>query len=139
MITPEFGHSSPQFVVDDNTTSRPQPKTLLPEKKNLTSAVTLSGAPGTTNPLGTEDMSSTTTRGWRFYGAFGTLCLVTFIIALDSTIICVALPTIAEDIGVSAIGAFWCGTSFLLASTAVQPLLHLYPISLVEDPLSSPR
>lgn len=33
-----------------------------------------------------------TKRGWRFYGAFGTLCLVTFIIALDSTIICVALP-----------------------------------------------
>lgn len=31
-------------------------------------------------------------RGWRFYGAFGTLCLVSFIIAVDSTIIGVALP-----------------------------------------------
>lgn len=36
--------------------------------------------------------ASTPKRGWRFYGAFGTLCLVTFVIALDSTIICVALP-----------------------------------------------
>ncbi|KAF4339242.1 multidrug transporter [Fusarium beomiforme] len=87
-----------------------------------------------------EELTTNTSRGWRFYGAFGTLCLVTFIIALDSTIICVALPvspgpeiitltfantkdpkTIAEDIGATAIEAFWCGTSFLLASTVVQP------------------
>ncbi|KAM0297585.1 hypothetical protein ACHAPM_009317 [Fusarium culmorum] len=154
MTTPEVGYSSPQLVVDDNTTSRPQTKMILPEEKNLTSAVTLLGASGTTtSPLasinesdsrdppsslgassiqikGIGDMSSTTTRGWRFYGAFGTLCLVTFIIALDSTIICVALPTIAEDIGASAIEAFWCGTSFLLASTVVQPpiasLSHIF-------------
>ncbi|PTD10089.1 Efflux pump FUS6 [Fusarium culmorum] len=154
MTTPEVGYSSPQLVVDDNTTSRPQTKMILPEEKNLTSAVTLLGASGTTtSPLasinesdsrdppsslgassiqikGIGDMSSTTTRGWRFYGAFGTLCLVTFIIALDSTIICVALPTIAEDIGTSAIEAFWCGTSFLLASTVVQPpiasLSHIF-------------
>lgn len=39
----------------------------------------------------------TASRGWRFYGAFGTLCLVTFIIALDSTIICVALPVSFES------------------------------------------
>ncbi|KAM0557744.1 hypothetical protein ACHAO7_002061 [Fusarium culmorum] len=154
MTTPEVGYSSPQLVVDDNTTSRPQTKMILPEEKNLTSAVTLLGASGTTtSPLasinesdsrdppsslgassiqikGIGDMSSTTTRGWRFYGAFGTLCLVTFIIALDSTIICVALPTIAEDIGASAIEAFWCGTGFLLASTVFQPpiasLSHIF-------------
>ncbi|KAF5239151.1 hypothetical protein FAUST_5078 [Fusarium austroamericanum] len=154
MTTPGVGHSSPRLVVDDNTTSRLQTKMLVTEKKNLTSAVTLLGAPGTTtSPLasinesdsrdppsslgassiqikGIGDMSSTTTRGWCFYGAFGTLCLVTFIIALDSTIICVALPTIAKDIGASAIEAFWCGTSFLLASTVVQPpitsLSHIF-------------
>jgi hypothetical protein len=45
-----------------------------------------------TQPKEYEDSPSSKTRGWRFYGAFGTLCLVTFIIALDSTIICVALP-----------------------------------------------
>jgi hypothetical protein len=39
-----------------------------------------------------NELPASSTRGWRFYGAFGTLCLVTFIIALDSTIICVALP-----------------------------------------------
>ncbi|CAF3463917.1 unnamed protein product [Fusarium graminearum] len=154
MTTPGVGHSSPRLVVDDNTTSLLQTKMLVTEKKNLTSAVTLLGAPGTTtSPLasinesdsrdppsslgassiqikGIGDMSSTTTRGWFFYGAFGTLCLVTFIIALDSTIICVALPTIVEDIGASAIEAFWRGTSFLLASTVVQPpiasLSHIF-------------
>jgi len=45
-----------------------------------------------TQPKDSEDSPPSKTRGWRFYGAFGTLCLVTFIIALDSTIICVALP-----------------------------------------------
>ncbi|KAF4971450.1 hypothetical protein FZEAL_9849 [Fusarium zealandicum] len=77
-----------------------------------------------------DSPAASTSRGWRFYGAFGTLCLLTFIIALDSTIICVALPTIAEDIGASAIEAFWCGTSFLLASTVIQPpvasLSHIF-------------
>ncbi|KAK2698854.1 hypothetical protein QWA68_002498 [Fusarium oxysporum] len=77
-----------------------------------------------------NELPTSLSRGWRFYGAFGTLCLVTFIIALDSTIICVALPTIAEDIGATAIEAFWCGTSFLLASTVVQPpvasLSHIF-------------
>ncbi|KAF5562796.1 multidrug transporter [Fusarium napiforme] len=77
-----------------------------------------------------NELPASSTRGWHFYGAFGTLCLVTFIIALDSTIICVALPTIAEDVGATAIEAFWCGTSFLLASTVVQPpvasLSHIF-------------
>ncbi|KAF4495623.1 multidrug transporter [Fusarium agapanthi] len=77
-----------------------------------------------------NELPASSSRVWPFYGAFGTLCLVTFIIALDSTIICVALPTIAEDIGATAIEAFWCGTSFLLASTVVQPpvasLSHIF-------------
>ncbi|CEI39108.1 hypothetical protein FVEN_g10709 [Fusarium venenatum] len=154
MINPGAGHSSFQLVVNDNTTSPPYEEIPLSEEKDLTPAVALLSALGTTtNPptsinendprdhssspgpssiqiKGIEDIPSTTTRGWRFYGAFGTLCLVTFIIALDSTIICVALPTIAEDIGASAIEAFWCGTSFLLASTVIQPpvasLSHIF-------------
>lgn len=39
-------------------------------------------------------------RDWRFYGAFGTLCILTLIIALDSTILSVALPVstfVSED------------------------------------------
>lgn len=51
-----------------------------------------SSGPPSIHIKATEDIPASTTRGWRFYGAFGTLCLVTFIIALDSTIICVALP-----------------------------------------------
>ena len=40
--------------------------------------------------LGMEDEKPV--RGWRFYGSFGSLCLATFIIAIDATIISVALP-----------------------------------------------
>jgi hypothetical protein len=116
MTNPRAGHSSIQLVVNDNTTSPPYEEISLLEEKDLTPAVALLGAPGTTKipPTSTnenglhdfpsspgpssiqikriEDLPSTQVRGWRFYGAFGTLCLVTFIIALDSTIICVALP-----------------------------------------------
>jgi MFS family permease len=60
-------------------------------------------------------------RGWRFYAAFACLCLVSFLTALDATIISVAVPTIAKDINATAIEAFWMGTSFLLASTVFQP------------------
>lgn len=36
--------------------------------------------------------AETETRGWRFYGSFFSLCLGTFIVAMDATIISVALP-----------------------------------------------
>ncbi|RSL74210.1 hypothetical protein CEP51_011618 [Fusarium floridanum] len=108
--TPQSSQSSSQGVIWDPSSSSNAPSVQLKEVENVN--------------------MPTASRGWRFYGAFGTLCLVTFIIALDSTIICVALPTIAEDIGASAIEAFWCGTSFLLASTVIQPpvasLSHIF-------------
>lgn len=39
-----------------------------------------------------ESVQQPIKHGWRTYAAFATLCLVTFIVALDSTIICVAIP-----------------------------------------------
>ncbi|KAI9814205.1 MAG: hypothetical protein M1827_003371 [Pycnora praestabilis] len=59
--------------------------------------------------------------GWRFYAAFASLMVVNLICALDATSLSVALPSIADDLGGSAIQAFWSGTSFLLTSTVFQP------------------
>jgi MFS family permease len=75
---------------------------------------------------------------FRFYAAFGSLCVVTLAVALDATSLSVALPVscaccyfcflesypavqiISQDLNGSAIEAFWSGTSFLLASTIFQ-------------------
>ncbi|KAH7399604.1 major facilitator superfamily domain-containing protein [Pyrenochaeta sp. MPI-SDFR-AT-0127] len=61
--------------------------------------------------------------GWRFIAAFGSLCVITLMAALDATSISVALPIMAKALGGSAIEAFWSGTSFLLTSTVFQPVL----------------
>ncbi|KAH7086715.1 major facilitator superfamily domain-containing protein [Paraphoma chrysanthemicola] len=61
--------------------------------------------------------------GWRFLAAFGSLCIITLMAALDATSLSVALPIMARALGGSAIEAFWAGTSFLLTSTVFQPVL----------------
>ncbi|OAL56109.1 MFS general substrate transporter [Pyrenochaeta sp. DS3sAY3a] len=61
--------------------------------------------------------------GWRFIAAFGSLCIITLMAALDATSLSVALPIMAKALGGSAIEAFWSGTSFLLTSTVFQPVL----------------
>ncbi|KAL6250391.1 hypothetical protein RBB50_002693 [Rhinocladiella similis] len=53
--------------------------------------------------------------------AFAALSVLTLMVALDGTSISVALPIIARKLHGSAIEAFWAGTSFLLASTVLQP------------------
>ena len=85
----ELGQSEPLSTVD----SSPIPRKPLPSRSRATSE------PGHHSELSGSDQyveikepPALPSRGWRFYGAFGTLCLCTFIIALDSTIICVALP-----------------------------------------------
>ncbi|KAI4130802.1 MAG: hypothetical protein LQ347_003249 [Umbilicaria vellea] len=59
--------------------------------------------------------------GLRFYLAFGSLLIITLAAALDATSLSVALPIISQRLHGTAIKAFWCGTSFLLASTVFQP------------------
>ncbi|ERS98685.1 Major Facilitator Superfamily protein [Sporothrix schenckii 1099-18] len=56
-----------------------------------------------------------------FYLAFSALLVLTVAVALDATTLSVALPTISAALGGSALEAFWSGTSFLLASTVLQP------------------
>lgn len=57
----------------------------------------------------------------RLWLAFATLMVLTLMVALDSTIISVALPRIAQSLKLSGIEAFWAGTSFLVTATVFQP------------------
>ncbi|KKA28700.1 hypothetical protein TD95_003789 [Thielaviopsis punctulata] len=55
--------------------------------------------------------------------AFSALLGLAMTVALDATTLAVALPTMSKKIGGTALQAFWSGTSFLLASTVVQPTI----------------
>lgn len=59
------------------------------------------------------------TRG--FLLAFGSLCMLSLAVSFDATSLSVALPIISTTLKGSALAAFWSGTSFLLASTVLQP------------------
>ncbi|RMD44218.1 hypothetical protein DV735_g781, partial [Chaetothyriales sp. CBS 134920] len=65
--------------------------------------------------------ASSPRKGWRFNVIFSALCMTTFLAALDTSIISTALPTIAAALGSQTLYV-WTITSYLLASTAVQPL-----------------
>ncbi|KAL8400147.1 hypothetical protein RB594_000522 [Gaeumannomyces avenae] len=56
-----------------------------------------------------------------FLLAFTALAIISLGAAFDATSLSVALPTISVALGGSALEAFWSGTSFLLASTVLQP------------------
>ena len=56
-----------------------------------------------------------------FLLAFSALCVLSLAVAFDATSISVALPIMSSALGGTALEAFWSGTSFLLASTVLQP------------------
>ncbi|KAJ0115846.1 hypothetical protein J7T55_004015 [Diaporthe amygdali] len=56
-----------------------------------------------------------------FVLAFIALCVLGLACAFDATTLSVALPTMSSALGGTALEAFWSGTSFLLASTVLQP------------------
>ncbi|KAG0156866.1 hypothetical protein PDIDSM_4048 [Penicillium digitatum] len=64
---------------------------------------------------------SSTKKDWRFVAIFSALCMAAFLAALDTSIIATALPTIAAALHSETLYV-WTITSYLLASTAVQPL-----------------
>ena len=57
---------------------------------------------------------------WRIWGVFVALCLLSFISAVDATIITTSLPTITREIG-GETDYVWIANSFLFASAAPQP------------------
>src|SRR5579871_6739837 len=79
--------------------------------------------------------------GWRFFVALSSLSAITLMVALDATSLGNALPVrnnscashfqysltsfqkMAQLLHGTAIQAFWAGTSYLLASTILQPII----------------
>jgi MFS family permease len=76
-----------------------------------------------------------------FLLAFAALCTVVLAVAFDATTLSVAIPVISSALGGTALEAFWSGTSFLLASTVLQPtvagLSHIFGRKYVR-PLADP-
>ncbi|RAL02561.1 MFS general substrate transporter [Aspergillus ibericus CBS 121593] len=53
----------------------------------------------------------------------GCLALLSFIIALDTTIVTPAIPVLENSLHGDLVSAFWTGTSYLLASAVCQPFI----------------
>ncbi|KAI8948585.1 major facilitator superfamily domain-containing protein [Xylaria longipes] len=58
--------------------------------------------------------------GRSFWLALVPIMVLAFMVSLDGTSVSVALPLLSDDLGGTAIEAFWTGTSFLLASGVLQ-------------------
>ncbi|UKZ93433.1 uncharacterized protein TrAFT101_008347 [Trichoderma asperellum] len=75
--------------------------------------------------IDSEGGSDPTKQEWkiskRTLFVFITICVLTLMVALDSTSIGVALPTISRALRSSGIETFWAGTGFLLCATVFQP------------------
>jgi EmrB/QacA subfamily drug resistance transporter len=67
------------------------------------------------------DELETFQHSWRVWCVFIVLCLLSFISAIDATIVTTSLPTITRDIGGSQ-EYVWIVNSFLFTSTVPQPL-----------------
>ncbi|KAJ5674270.1 hypothetical protein N7462_009709 [Penicillium macrosclerotiorum] len=52
--------------------------------------------------------------------AFLPLCILTLMVALEAASLSVALPVVSENLGGTAVQAFWSGTSFVLCSACFQ-------------------
>ncbi|KAF2656975.1 MFS general substrate transporter [Lophiostoma macrostomum CBS 122681] len=59
---------------------------------------------------------------WNFWKVFVALSLLSFISALDSTIVATALPTITEAVHASGSQYIWIANCFVLASSVPQPI-----------------
>ena len=94
-----------------------KPASLSDTKGKDTTTTDITGAPTEDEELEDESKYFTGLKLWTL--SFG-LCLTTFVIALDNTIIATAIPKITsvfnslEDVG-------WYGSSYLLTTTSLQP------------------
>ncbi|TGO49560.1 hypothetical protein BOTNAR_0427g00060 [Botryotinia narcissicola] len=67
-----------------------------------------------------EKIKATKNRTWRFWLVYLCLCSISFLSALDGSIITTALPTITDSIG-GRDQFVWIANCFVLASTVIQP------------------
>ncbi|KAF1996336.1 MFS general substrate transporter [Amniculicola lignicola CBS 123094] len=68
-----------------------------------------------------KDATPNWNRSWRFWGVFVALCLLSFISALDVSIVATALPTITKEVGGEE-HYIWIANCFVLASSVPQPI-----------------
>ncbi|KAM0746387.1 iron permease [Meredithblackwellia eburnea MCA 4105] len=78
--------------------------------------------------LANDDNPKPKGKGWRFWMVFLSLCMSTFLSALDLTAVSTVLPTIANTFHSSQYS--WVGSSYALTSTALIPwtggIAHLF-------------
>ncbi|TGO11779.1 hypothetical protein BTUL_0102g00290 [Botrytis tulipae] len=68
-----------------------------------------------------EESIPNTLKSWQFYLILFSLSFISFVAALDGSIIATALPKITNDLS-AADNYVWIANSFLIAQTVVQPL-----------------
>lgn len=84
-------YSSDGYIVEHY----PSPRPSISNKSTVTTLTMVGSDEMAATQPSSEDSSSPETpskRGWRFYAAFGCLCIISLICALDATSLSVALP-----------------------------------------------
>jgi MFS family permease len=94
--------------------------TMENDHKSLTM---VTGDKATRTSSNVQDEKTSFNPDLRFRLAWTSLLIVVLMAALDATSLSVALAKIAEVLHGTAIQAFWAGTSFLLTSTVLQPVV----------------
>ncbi|KAF2166757.1 hypothetical protein M409DRAFT_66343 [Zasmidium cellare ATCC 36951] len=67
---------------------------------------------------------------WRFYGCFACLALLNFVCDVSFTALATALPTISQDLSLTAVQTLWITGSLLLSAAIAQPLFMRLPAAL---------
>ncbi|KFY79994.1 hypothetical protein V499_01100 [Pseudogymnoascus sp. VKM F-103] len=73
----------------------------------------------------TEDEApeiETTTKTTRFYISIAAIVVALFLVTLDLVILPASLPAIAQDLKATSSQAYWCGTGYIIAQAASQPI-----------------
>ncbi|KAI0542843.1 major facilitator superfamily domain-containing protein [Xylaria digitata] len=108
------------------------PDDKMPEQETLStppSPPVPTTAPPQANSSSSDESPSTTTPtsspafqpDWRFWLIYLSLALITFAASVDNTIVFTALPAISREINAGS-QYVWIANSYVIASTAVQPL-----------------
>ncbi|KAF3762252.1 MFS general substrate transporter [Cryphonectria parasitica EP155] len=111
-IDQDTGPSTTSEPEEDNQNNHPAPDNVILEK------VPTAYSTAKVEVVGDKIVFRPT---WQFRLAFLALSTLCLAVAFDATTLPVALPTVSTDLGGTALQAFWSGTSFLLASTSLQP------------------
>ncbi|RWA08692.1 hypothetical protein EKO27_g6424 [Xylaria grammica] len=99
--------------IPSSSPSPPVP-TAAPPQANGSSS---DESPGTTTPAAAALFKP----GWRFWLIYVSLALITFAASVDNTIVFTALPAITREINAGS-QYVWIANSYVIASTAIQPL-----------------